>query len=257
MSKLSVLQNAHVVDSKPFPHICIENALPRKIYKELAESFPESLVTGTTPHDGGVTYRYKSNPALIDRKIPNIWQEFFEYHTSQEYFDSCVNLFEPYLERDYPGLLDQLYDGKATVRDVDNTGRYVTDCQFVVHEPVAESTTTRTPHVDNPVEIYAGLLYMKQPNDLSTGGDFTLHETNSPIMEVNKTLGRQVADNIHVPVKKVTYQANTFCMFLNVPNSVHSVSPRHGATVRRRSINIIGEFNNSGRMWKVKEIKNK
>ena len=84
MSKLSVLQNAHVVDSKPFPHICIENALPRKIYKELAESFPESLVTGTTPHDGGVTYRYKSNPALIDRKIPNIWQEFFEYHTSQE-----------------------------------------------------------------------------------------------------------------------------------------------------------------------------
>jgi len=26
--------------------------------------------------------------------------------------------------------------------------------------------------------------------------------------------------------------------------------------MRRRSINIIGEFNGNGKMWKVKEIKN-
>ncbi len=257
MNKLSVLQNAQVVISKPFPYVCIEDALPRSIYKELADSFPEDIVTSTTPHDGGITYRYKSNPALVDKLIPSIWQEFFEYHTSQEYFDSCINLFEPYLERDYPGLMEKLYEGPVTVRDVDNSGRYVSDCQFVIHEPVKKNSTTRTPHVDNPVEIYAGLLYMKQNNDTSTGGDFLLHEVKQPITEVNKTLGRQVSDDIHVPVKKVPYQANTFCMFLNVPNSVHSVSPRHGATKRRRSINIIGEFNGTGRMWKVKEFKTK
>ena len=45
-------------------------------------------------------------------------------------------------------------------------------------------------------------------------------------------------------------------MFLNVMGSIHSVTPRIEPTERRRSINIIGEFNGNGKMWKVKEIKN-
>ena len=44
-------------------------------------------------------------------------------------------------------------------------------------------------------------------------------------------------------------------MFLNVHNSVHSVSPRINATERRRSINIIGEYNKTGKMWEAEEIK--
>ena len=45
-------------------------------------------------------------------------------------------------------------------------------------------------------------------------------------------------------------------MFLNVAGSVHSVTPRISPTERRRSINIIGEYNRNGKMWKVQEIKN-
>jgi hypothetical protein len=143
----------------------------------------------------------------------------------------------------------------VSVRDVDTGGHYVADCQFVVHEPVDSSGTSRTPHVDNPVEIYAGLLYMRPRTDNSTGGNFTIHKTTGEIKEVNKSLGRQVDNDLHSPVKTVPYNRNTFCMFLNVKDSVHSVSPRLQPTQRRRSINIIGEFNGTGKMWKVKEIK--
>ena len=253
--KISVLQNVKTVFKHPYPHVCVDEALPNYIYKELAGTFPQELVCSTQPHDGGITYRYKSNPALVEGKISNIWQEFFEYHTSTDYFRECINLFEPWIEELYPQYLDDMYSKPVTVRDVDNAGSYVTDCQFVVHEPVDETGTSRTPHIDNPVEIYAGLLYMRLPEDESIGGNFTIHEVTGEITEVNKTLGRQVEDSLHKPVKQVPYVANSFCMFLNVKDSVHSVTPRIKPQHRRQSINIIGEFNGTGRMWKVREFK--
>ena len=131
---------------------------------------------------------------------------------------------------------------------------YFIDWLNVVHEPVDQTGTTRTPHLDNPGEIYAGLLYMKKKNDTSTGGNFVLHETDK-VNKVYNTLGRQVDEKLFNPVKEVEYKANTFCMFLNVNQSVHSVTPRINPTQRRRSINIIGEFNKTGKMWEAEEIK--
>lgn len=255
MSNLSVIQNVKEVYTHPYPYVCVEEALPENVYKELEETFPEELVTSTSPHDGGITYRYKCKEAN-HKPIPAIWQDFFAYHTSPEYFKACLNLFAPVIESNYNQYKNLLDADNITVRDVDNSGQYVTDCQFVVHEPVDQTGTSRTPHVDNPVEIYAGLLYMRKSNDISEGGNFTIHEQTGNIEQVNKSLGRQVEDNIHKPVREVPYKANSFCMFLNVMGSIHSVTPRINPTERRRSINIIGEFNGNGKMWKVKEIKN-
>lgn len=254
MTNLSVIQNVKEVYTHPYPYVCVEEALPENVYKELEETFPEELVTSTSPHDGGITYRYKCKEAN-HKPIPAIWQDFFAYHTSPEYFKACLNLFAPVIESNYNQYKNLLDADNITVRDVDNSGQYVTDCQFVVHEPVDQTGTSRTPHVDNPVEIYAGLLYMRKLNDISEGGNFTIHEQTGNIEQVNKSLGRQVEDNIHKPVREVPYKANSFCMFLNVMGSIHSVTPRINPTERRRSINIIGEFNGNGKMWKVKEIK--
>ena len=157
--------------------------------------------------------------------------------------------------KSYPQYEHLLSADNITTRDVDNSGSYVTDCQFVVHEPVDQTGTSRTPHVDNPAEIYAGLLYMKKPEDTAEGGNFTIHRQINEIQQVNKSLGRQVDDNVHEEVVQVPHKQNSFCMFLNVMGSIHSVTPRIQPTERRRSINIIGEFNGNGKMWKVKEIK--
>ena len=77
------------------------------------------------------------------------------------------------------------------------------------------------------------------------------------INQVNKTAGRQVyEENDGGAVKTVPYKRNTFVMFLNTPNAIHSVSLRQNPTQWRRSVNIIGEFKkNTGRMWRVQEIK--
>jgi len=256
MNDLSCIQNVKEVHTDPYPYVCVEGALPEARYKELCETFPMELVTSTTPHDNGICYRYKMKECQQEAP-PAIWQDFFAYHTSAEYFKACVELFAPSISSAYgDDFLHNLLQGSVTPRDVDNTGQYVADCQFVVHEPVDQTGTSRTPHVDNPVEIYAGLLYMRQPGDTALGGNFTVHRTTGEITEVNKSLGRQVDDSLHVPHFEVPYEANNFCMFLNVKDSVHGVTPRIEPTMRRRSINIIGEFNGNGKMWKVKEIKN-
>ena len=257
MNDLSCIQNVKEVHTDPYPYVCVEGALPEARYKELCDTFPMELVTSTDPHDGGICYRYKMKECQQEAP-PAIWQDFFAYHTSPEYFSACIELFAPSIEKYYSSdTVRNFLRGHVTTRDVDNSGQYVTDCQFVVHEPVDQTGTSRTPHVDNPVEIYAGLLYMRLPGDTAQGGNFTVHRTTGEITEVNKSLGRQVDDHLHVPHYEVPYEANNFCMFLNVKNSVHGVTPRIQPSMRRRSINIIGEFNGNGKMWKVKEIKNK
>ena len=61
--------------------------------------------------------------------------------------------------------------------------KVVTETQFVIHNPVKE--TTRTDHLDNPVEIYAGLLYMRKPEDEAEGGDFVIYKSD-PVTEVSR-----------------------------------------------------------------------
>ena len=257
MNKLSVIQNVKEVRTDPFPYVCVQGALPDNLYQELQDTFPEELICSTAPHDGGICYRYKAKECAQEAP-PAIWQDFFAYHTSPEYFQECAKLFEPHIVEAYgDDFMHNLLTNNVSVRDVDNSGHYVADCQFVVHEPVDQTGTSRTPHIDNPVEIYAGLLYMRKQADMAQGGNFTVHRVTGQITEVNKSLGRQVDDSLHEPVFEVPYRANNFCMFLNVKDSVHSVTPRIAPVERRHSINIIGEFNGTGKMWKVREIKNK
>ena len=93
MSNLSVIQNIKTVETDPYPYVHTDQALPEKIYKELCETFPEEIVTSTDPFDNGITYRYKSDLVLNNTNLSQIWQDFFGYHTSKEYFNSCIDLF--------------------------------------------------------------------------------------------------------------------------------------------------------------------
>jgi len=262
---LNVLQNLKMVHQNPYPYLCIDNALPENIYNELENTFPEKLVCSVQPGDNGITYRYKCNPALIDRIIPQIWVDFFQYHSSEAFFKKCISVFKEGIYKHYgKKTYDKLIDNSVAIRKMKGAkeARLVTDCQFVVHEPVSSNSTSRPAHMDNPSEIYAGLLYLRKHNDNSTGGNFTIHETTGKITKLVEHTstgigGRNVTEDVHQPIFEVPYKANQFCMFLNAPESVHSVTPRLGAVERRRSINMIGCYKKKedGLMWEVEHIK--
>ena len=79
------------------------------------------------------------------------------------------------------------------------------------------------------------------------------------VKRVNKNGGREVAiENQGSIVKSVPYKRNTFVMFCNnSSNSVHSVSKRENATLHRRSVNIIAEYNRVAKksMFDIEEFR--
>ena len=252
----SLLQKKPTVQVDPYPHVVIEDALPWDLYEELENSFPEEQVLQTDPLDNGICYRMKSNVMLDPTFQPDVWRKFTEYHTSAEWFNEVNELFRPHM----PGVLHKTFteDELGARGWADENKNIWTDCQLVMHKPFMEEKTTRTPHIDNPMEMWAGLLYMPSPNDQSTGGEFQIYSTQSSVQKVDKKAGRQIYDSdLGTVVKTIPYKRNTFVMFANnSPNTVHGVSLREDATLNRRSVNIIGEFKRGyATMYNVQEVK--
>jgi|TARA_Y100000590_G_scaffold241071_1_gene271076 hypothetical protein len=251
----SLLQKKPKVQIEPYPHVVIEEALPWDLYEELENTFPEKQILDTQPFDNGICYRMKANIMLDPKFQPEIWRKFAEYHTSAEWFNEVNELFKDYM----PKVLHK----KFTANDLgargwaDKNKNIWTDCQTVMHKPITE-TTSRTPHIDNPMEMWAGLMYMPYKNDESIGGEFQLHNVKNKVSKVDMTKGRQVFDEDLGPVvKTIPYKRNMFVMFANIStNTVHSVSKRISPKAYRRSVNIIGEFKRGyAKMYNVEEIR--
>ena len=248
---ISVLQKQPKLLMDPYPHIVIEDALPEDIYNQLEKEWPTQQLLSTEPFDNGICYRLKSDQMLKPNVVSDSWRQFAEYHTSAKFYDEVKNIFGDFM----PNIAEA--DKTISPRGWDKGGDKIgSDCQTVMHKPVDFSS--RTPHIDNPREIYAGLLYMPYEDDTSTGGDFQLHRQASTITEVNKNGGRAVGDKAGDIVKTVPYKRNTFVMFCNnSTNTIHSVSARKNAVRHRRSVNIIAEFNKVARrsMFAVRETR--
>ena len=244
---LSVLQNKPLLVKEPYPHIVIENALPTNIYEQLEKEWPAEQLLATQPFDDGVCYRLKADEMLKPAKVSSLWKEFTEYHTSMDFYNEVKTVFSEYMKQDNPSLGPRGW--------VEKSAQVWTDCQAVMHTPV--TTTTRSPHIDNPREIYAGLLYMPYKEDTSTGGEFQIYDSIDNVQDVDMKKGRQIFEhNLGSVVKTVPYKANTFVMFLNnSTKAIHGVTPRTNASVHRRSVNIIAEYSRASRshMFTVNE----
>ena len=244
---ISVLQKKPELILEPYPHFVIEDALPQSIYDQLEKEWPKEQLLSTEPFDAGICYRLKADEMLKPEKVSNLWKEFTEYHTSMEFYKDMIKVFGEFI----PTVENLSLSSRGWDTGDDKIG---TDCQTVMHKPIDFSS--RTPHIDNPREIYAALLYMPYANDKSTGGEFQIHKTDQDIQEVNKNGGRAVGDKAGDIVKSVPYKANTMVAFCNVSTKcVHSVSARQNANLHRRSVNIIAEFNRAAKrkMFEVKE----
>lgn len=263
---------------EPFPHIIINECLSQEVYLELESSINIKKIKTKCPADGAGAYRYRFGK--FKREITNnggLISEFMEYHTSPEFADKVLNIFDSEIKNIYKEFYST-YESKNVFlrghfpKTCEKKKAVLTDCQVVVHEPLPEDSTTRTVHIDCFKEIYFGLLYMKQHTDISKGGDLDLYRySETPVKNSERCsviYGRDYAEYITdswsehnkslypvffnsrsndpesgniIKSKTIQYKKNNFILALNSKKSIHGVSPRIGAINDRVSINIIGE----------------
>lgn len=251
MSQLSLINNLSRAKlyHKPFPHFVINNALSPSIYKKLEDAFPDhylNLESNIILDDRGHTRRLLYKNFKDSNIIDPIWNEFAHFHCSTSFFRTLTTFFfEEYFHKYYPSLLNLLNSIPVSLRTnnpLHDKKNFVTDFQFVANIPISESHTSRTPHLDNPKEIYACLFYMRKKDDTSIGGGLDLYQPRKSALTAHHTRDRAI-DPMHLKhYKTLHYSPNTAVIFLNTRFSYHGVQPIFNQHVNRRSLNIIGEL---------------
>ncbi len=232
------------VVTEPYAHYTRADAVPAPLYEELAASFPSLAVIVNDRMDIGSNeaVRMTVKQVLGDRRISLLWREFFEYHTSADYWRNVTRLFAGHFRREFQGLEERVgrafEDWRVMPRGYAGDADVRLDCQFVMNTPVTHKSSVKSAHIDLCDKIFSALFYMRDPRDHSGGGDLDIYDwRREPRFIKHRALNRDVE-----LVKTVPYRANSYLCFVNSPQAVHGVSPRDRTDVPRRYINFIAEL---------------
>jgi len=161
-----------------------------------------------------------------------LWRGFVGEGTSREFWFGVLRAFGPSIRDYYPDLVDLRFYS-TSVRGLGG-GLIQLDCQPGINTPQSSPGRVRGPHLDNPIELYAGMLYMGEGE-----GDLEIYREVKPLRFHGKL---EIEDDCVEVVKTVKYQPNMLVMFLNTFKSIHGVTARNATDQCRRMVNFIGEL---------------
>jgi len=227
----------------PFVHFTSRSMVPQDVYAALEADFPSLdmiLNGGSVGNNQAVRMTVKQ--VLNDRRISPLWRDFFEYHTSADYWRDVVRVFGDRFRRAFPDLEQRIgrryEDWRVVPRGFAGEADIHLDCQFVMNTPVTEVGSVKTAHVDLCDKIFSALFYFRQAGDETPGADFEIYRWRCD----PRFIKHRAMDCDVEKVKTVKYEANAYACFLNSERAVHGVSPRGITNIPRRYINFIAEL---------------
>lgn len=230
----------------PFPHIVIQNAINPSLADELVQKFPtQEVVAQGKPLGSNNRFSYPARIAFEDTHIDALWRSFIESHVSQMFLDEVVSTFGQSIEEAYPDLVKENGSPdswRAALRGENmRAGDIALDAQISINTPViGRPTSVRGPHVDLGNKLFAGLFYLRHPDDDTEGGDLVLYQWKKDCSP--EFFNKQYASPHRVEeVARVPYTHNTLVMFLNSPYALHGVTPRQPGQHPRLFMNLVGE----------------
>lgn len=229
----------------PFPHIVVENALPTEAADVLLHDFPPAkLLTEGKELGENQRVSYPANKVRTNETIASSWKDCIESHISQEFLAHVTRLFAESICMQYPAhFSDEAFVRglRAGVRGVDDfsAADVLLDAQICINTPASKmNRTVRGPHVDIGNKLFAGLFYLRHPDDDSEGGDLEIYRwKRSP-----RFFSRQYAPKHCIERGgTIPYRHNTLVVFLNSPFALHGVTPRGPSRFPRMFMNLLGE----------------
>lgn len=244
--------NCKNVLEQPFPHVVVEEALDKELLDQIFRSIPDlkSLTDGKR-YGNNERFNYSASDILANPDIAPEFKELARIHLSQAFLKGVVNLFGKFIPEYFPDFKNRfgdLYNLRAGVRGKDNERDEIDvlmDFQLASNTPVfLPGTTVRAPHIDCPKKLFVGLLYLRHPEDDSTGGDLELYtpsaeaSASGPKMDITRTARKEDM----AVAKTIPYKSNSLVLFLNTPHSYHGVTVRKRTGHVRLFLNLLGEM---------------
>ena len=257
---------------EPFPHLIIENALPKEIYQELSNKFP-------SPHQeldsyNNTIFTVPDSYILKNEKIDNNWKNFLKYLSSSKYFSELNKVMGKYIVKKYSKTFKSVDDlNKLEVSDArENTSSEIQSYgRIMFYSPVRKQGIPKKTngsnlevHSDGPNKLYTSLLYFKDENDKSDGGDLILYKWRYNLsIEVKKLIIARSLNPINSIIRKlqflfikkiktVTYKPNHLVVFMGSEDSLHSVGKRNLNSPTRKSVHAGVHFNKN--LWDGQSI---
>jgi len=244
-----VLKNVRDIDviKEPFPHIIIENALSPELARQLIESYPsEEIVSKGNQHLSNERFSYSAVDVLNDKTTSPLWKEFISKHVSEEFLHDVLRIFHKNIQEVYPDFekrFGPLEEQKVGIRKIDpkQTGRILTDAQICINTPVIERpTSVKVAHLDKENKLFAGLLYLRHPDDDSTGGELLIYKYKNNNFRLHGP--RFIEDQFVEKVGTIPYKTGNLIFFLNSIDSIHGVTVRQKTPHTRRFVNLVMEM---------------
>ncbi|MES1021705.1 2OG-Fe(II) oxygenase [Gloeocapsa sp. BRSZ] len=248
---LSKVQASDVI-AEPFPHIVIKDALDEDLCAKLVAEYPsidtlsQSEDNQPTTTSSNIRYHYTAKDTLNDEQISPLWKEFIQTHTSNAFLKQFINVFKEPILHLYPnfeqiyGSFELLTSGVRKIDTLDNSD-VLLDTLICVNTPVTtRPTSVRGSHLDLADKLFAGLFYLRDPQDDSTGGDLELYCFKKG--RIQGFRNSEITSSAYVErVKTIEYERNCLVLFINSIHSLHGVSPRSLTKHPRYFVNLVGE----------------
>lgn len=260
------------INIKYFPYIIIKDALDNNLYDKLAQNFPSineiseshsQINKNKTKIKNNSRYNMNAEYSLKNNKITKEWKDFISYHTSYNFYMEIIKLFKNEIKKIYPDLeikLGKKLKKLQTNIQFDNQINDISlDCQISINSPVKNNSRVIGLHIDEPNKLFTGLLYFRDKNDNSIGGNLEIYKFNDDYPNINNLDFKKYKNklfNLHnnnsKKIKKIDtikYDKNVLVFFINSKKSLHSVSIREKTDYNRKFVNFIGSFNNIDKLF--------
>ena len=234
-----------IVSKTPYPHLVARDVLPADLVARLNSEFPSlDRVAEGKPTGSNQRFSYAAHKALANPDVSETWKQLVADQLTQGFLDHFVRLFGDAIQQRFPDFASRFGEDLRLRAGVRRRGGFAAadvllESQISVNTPVIETTSVRGPHIDMPDKLFAGLFYLRHPDDDSQGGDLQIHRYRNG----NRCLRGQFIDEQDVEVvDTVSYQSNVLVLFLNGADAIHGVTPRQPTQYPRLFLNLFGEL---------------
>lgn len=248
----NILQNADKAEirNEPFPHIVIDDVLPKDIFERLSQSYPDpNRMSKDRRTMNNQRYNLLSRWGATEfpfEEASEEWGKFIEANESAAFVEQAFSLFPEYTsEENGETKIDLEPYGPSLAQKIDTDPLVSFDevkprVTLAVNTPVKKSTSVRGPHTDHVRKAYVGLLYFRLPEDDSTGGDLEIFQWKDGQPKSHWPVAVD-GDDVE-QVKTIEYRPNRLILFLTNDRALHGVSPRSITPHWRRLVVISGWF---------------